>query len=458
MSVAPGMILSVVLVFLYIVIAVLMIYFERQAVRRFGVDAFTVVLIFIFIYILVPVGGIHLLHGLYGSDVTSGNYFFDTVYKRIDAYNSLVMLLLFVIFMAGFYLLGGRERGINKEGGLAFYVKRKDGRILLFSALGFLGCFVFFIGLGSSMAERYERLILFRNLHELVERDFFSANAFALTQTFAWFSTAVLFCYLGGRSKIKVVIFIFLTLFFSVLMGSRRGFIFPVLILYSSVLLLYGRFYISRMLLIFPFIAVWVAYGKEFTGANAYGVDVQDVLLRYSSVPDFMLRFFADIGISQIESFAVLQNMGELPFPRFGIDHALSVLRRIPEGMIGLEINWPERIVRITTRVFVSDDTADIPPGLLGQSWLDFPFIGAFFWGAIIGLQVRVINRWARQVSATRERAALVVVLSMVVVLPINTGSYDYVFSIDMIFLFIIIFACFKIRRYACVGCVGEAR
>lgn len=451
------MILSVVLAVFYIVIAGLIVFIEQQAVRRCGVDAFTVVLIFIFIYILVPVGGIHLLHGLYGGDVTSGNYFFDTVYKKVDAFNSFVMFLLFIIFMAGFYLLGGRDRGINREGGAVFFIERKDGRILLFSILGFLGCFVFFISLGSSMAERYERLILFRNLHELVERDFFSANAFALTQTFAWFSAALLFCYLAGKSNIKLIIFIFLTLFFSILMGSRRGFIFPLLILYSSVLLLHGRFYISRALLVFPFIAVWVAYGKEFTSANAYGVDVEDVLLRYSSVPDFMLRFFADIGISQIESFAVLQNMGELPFPRFGIDHALSVLRRIPEGMIGLEIDWPERIVRITTGVFLSDDAADIPPGLLGQSWLDFPFVGAFFWGVIIGLQVRVINRWARQVSATRERAALVVLLSMVVALPINTGSYDYVFSVDMIFLFIMIFACFKIRRYVCVSRVGEA-
>jgi hypothetical protein len=133
--------------------------------------------------------------------------------------------------------------------------------------------------------------------------------------------------------------------------------------------------------------------------------------------------------------------------PRLGIDHLLSALRKIPDGMIGLNIDWPERIVRIATKTFATANDADIPPGLIGQSWLDLPIIGSLVWGLVIGFQSHFLDRWTARTANTPSKAIFTTLLTIVIALPINTGSYDFTFSVDIIFLVLLLTLFFRLKK-----------
>jgi hypothetical protein len=91
--------------------------------------------------------------------------------------------------------------------------------------------------------------------------------------------------------------------------------------------------------------------------------------------------------------------------------------------------------VRKTTEVFASSADADIPPVLIGQSWLDFPVIGALLWGLFIGLQSRAFSHLSERLTQSPNKIALTVLASMIIALPINSGSLDFTFSTDIIIL-----------------------
>lgn len=217
--------------------------------------------------------------------------------------------------------------------------------------------------------------------------------------------------------------------------GSRRGFIFPIAIIYLSVFLYGARVYFLRMIPVFILGIFWVAYGKELTGSISYGVDVDDAINSDANAIGIVLKTLSDVAIPFVESLATFQHLDQFSYPRFGFDHALSVIRKIPDGMLGLDIDWPDRIIRNSTEIFLSRDEADVQPGLIGQSWLDFPVFGAVIWGLIIGLQVRILNSWAKKFKNSPQKFAVIVLLSLIISLTINSGSYDYVFSIDIMAL-----------------------
>src|SRR5690606_13441498 len=103
-----------------------------------------------------------------------------------------------------------------------------------------------------------------------------------------------------------------------------------------------------------------------------------------------MLRTWSEIGITLTESLGTISLL-EMP-PRYGIDHLMSVAQRFPEGALGFVIDFPERIVRISTAIFDDPWGADLPPGFMGQMWLDFRVLGPIVWGAVMGLQVGVVQ------------------------------------------------------------------
>lgn len=450
---------SFLLAFLYLVVAAAVANNEYHTIVKRGGDSFTIVLAFVFIYLLLPGIGIYCLLGIYGADLRTGNAFFDKVFERLDFVDSLTVCLLTALFILGLYL-SARIRWVGYS-----LVSAPKKELLLRDVIVFFGvsalafiCGKFFMGLGENFLERYINLILFRNLDASVERTFFSANAFSLTQTLTWLAASIFFIYLVEKKYVTALGYFLLMLFAAFLMGSRRGFIFPLSIIYFGSVLLHADLHFRKLFLIVPVVFLWVGFGKELTGSVAYDLNTVAVLDGYKSAGSMMLRALSDIGISQIESLAVLQYFDI--FPRFGLDHLLSVLRRIPDGMIGLDIDWPERIVRITTKAFASENDADIPPGLIGQSWLDFPVAGALLWGLIIGVQCRLLNCWMSRFAHTPAKVIFVVLLALVIALPINTGSYDFTFSVDIIFLVLLIAVFFRggvtIRSSKSAGLAGD--
>jgi hypothetical protein len=73
--------------------------------------------------------------------------------------------------------------------------------------------------------------------------------------------------------------------------------------------------------------------------------------------------------------------------------------------------------------------------------------LGAVLWGLFIGAQSRLLDCWASRFARTPSRVVFVVLLSLVIALPINSGSLDFSFSIDIIFLAILMMLFFRARE-----------
>ncbi len=153
----------------------------------------------------------------------------------------------------------------------------------------------------------------------------------------------------------------------------------------------------------------------------------------------------SDIRITITESLGTI-SMIDIP-PRLGTDHALSVMQRFPEGILGLDIEWPTRIVRISTETFADEWTVDMPPGLLGQMWLDFRVFGPLIWGLAFGLQIGILQYGWQRMRPSRQSAAVFFMLTFVVALPLNSGSYDFTFSVDIIAAVIVLFFVVRLNR-----------
>ena len=418
--------------FLYICLAIAVGKKERVRISQTGIDPLTIIIAFVFIYILIPSIAINSIVGFYGDSVQTNIYFFDKVLSKINLFDSILIFLLTSIFIFGLYIFG-QQKIINYLKSETKTIQYNEKVAIIITIIIFIICTKFFIDLGGGFSERYSELIKFRSLDINSNRTFFSANAFSLAQTLAWLSAAMFYISVSRNSKFLSILYFCAMIMGVFLMGSRRSIIFAVLIIYFCTIIYGRKFNFSKIIWIIPPFIAWIAFGKEIIGSTVYSVETDAVLNQYSSVPSLLLRAFCDIGLTQVSSFAVMQHF-DLNL-RFGVDHLLSVLRRFPEGMLGFEIEWPERIVRITTENFTSADDADIAPGLIGQSWFDFPVIGAFLWGALIGFQIRLLKRWSFKYTSTPEKNALITLSCVVIAMPLNTGSFDFTFSIDIIVL-----------------------
>jgi hypothetical protein len=437
---------------LYLLLALVIGAKERRRMSISGVDTVTIIVIFAFFYIIIPSIVIHWIIGVYEGNIKTNIFFFDKVLLRISFFDSLTIFLLTSMFLFGFYTFSRDQNFV--------FVEQKNHTLsinqniaLLFSAILFLICMKFYFDLGGSFSERYSQLVKFRSLDFQSDRNFFTANAFSLTRTLTWLSAAMFYVSLSRRHKLLTVLYFVLMIIGVFLTGSRREIIFAFLIVYFSFILYGKRLKILRIVWFIPLFIIWIAFGKEFAWSNAYAARTDLVFSQYDSIDSLVLRAFCDIGITQISSFAVLQHF-DITL-RLGVDHILSVLRRLPDGMLGLDIEWPKRIVRVTTENFTSRHDADIAPGLIGQSWFDFPVLGAFLWGALLGFQIRFLTRWSSRYNNTPEKNALIVLLCLIIAMPINTGSFDFTFSIDMI---VLVFALAMIFRTAHPGSPVTAR
>jgi hypothetical protein len=273
-----------------------------------------------------------------------------------------------------------------------------------------------------------------------------NSNALSLLQTWSWLTVVALFA-VGerkGRSALWYLCFGMLVVF-SVLAVSRRALFLPVLFSYLIFAMNDGRWRLGTLALIGAAVLPFIAFGEELFGALSYGGSLESVEHTYGSVTTGALRTSSEIGISVTESLGTVSMM-DLP-PRYGIDHLLSAARRVPEGILGIDIEFPERVVRISTETFANSWDVDVPPGLMGQMWLDFRVLGPVLWGLAFGVQVGVLQFAYKRTAKSLQAAATYFVLVFVVALPINTGSFDFTFSIDVIILLMVLFICVNVAR-----------
>lgn len=396
----------------------------------------------IVIYACLP-----LVEGPSPTDVVA----FDRIFAHADLPAALLVLGLtawFAFFFYGFAALIGRLLSrVSGESptGARLVIVGSVPVLLMVLTVGLVLSLASFYVLGSSTVERFANLILFRAGDQEVQASLLNAFGLALTQSWAWLSIPALFAIYEkhGRRFAWFMCLGFL-LVFALLGVSRRALFLPILLTYLTLLLFDHRWRVKWLLAAGVPLLVWVAFGKELLGLVAFGGHLSDVAERYETVPATLLRAAAEIGITIVESLGSI-NLLDLP-PRFGVDHLLSVLRSIPTEHYWLGI-LPPRIVRASTEVFASQADEDIPPGLFGQMWIDFRVFGPIVWALIMSLQMSIVQRVFARTIRTRQAVALFAVITFVVALPLNSGTFDFSFSIDIYVLLLSFVLAFRFVR-----------
>jgi hypothetical protein len=371
---------------------------------------------------------------------------FDRILQAVDVPSALTVFLLtawfYVFFYAGVALMRLGRHAVAPR----FSVKFREKWLLFALACGLCLSLAFFWSLGDSVFSRYASLILFRNQVEELERNAFTANAFALTQTWSWLSVVTLFTVYQRRGAGKLFwTCIAVSASFAILSVSRRALFIPLLMSYLTVVLYTGNWRLRWLVGGATPLMLWLAFGKDILAALAYGGSLESVVDAYASSASAVLRAACEAGISLTES---LGTVTLLPIgPRFGIDHLMSIMRLFPEGVMGLDFNFPERVVRLSTEAFFGAEAQDIPPGFLGQMWLDFGVLGPLVWGIIFGLQVALLQLLYARTARTWESASFMALLLFLIAYPVNTGSFDFTFSFDIVVLVIVLYVGMKWRR-----------
>lgn len=107
----------------------------------------------------------------------------------------------------------------------------------------------------------------------------------------------------------------------------------------------------------------------------------------------------------------------------------------------------PIRMVRLSTQAFATPYDQDIPPGLFGQMWLDFRLVGPVVWAFGFATQLSVVQRLFSLAVRTREATAAIVLVTFLIALPLNTGSYDFSFGDDIVAVVLSLLFTFKFVR-----------
>lgn len=434
----------------YLAFAVGVLLYEARRIRANGIDTISVFVVLFLLQCCLSAIVIFALLPFVDRDNPTSVYAFNKILSQVEVLTAALVLALAVAFLLFFYI--GSKLGRYVMARLwpatssVLTIAVGKWRISLTLIFGFLFTAYSFYLLGDSMLARYTNLILLRSGDPAVVRTALNANAYALTQTFAWLSVIAIFCFLEARwRRILLPIFFAVSIVFAVWGVNRRAFFIPIVMSYLTVALYSNRWRLRWVAIAAIPLVVWVAFGKNLLSSVAYHAPLETVAGVYQTWQDGAVRTASETGITVVESAGTIELI-DLP-PRLGGDHILSMMRIFPERTLGFDIDWPARIVRISTSILDAPNEADLPPGLMGQMWLDFRLFGPLLWGIVFGVQVSVIQWVFERTRCTRQSSAIFVVLVFVVALPLNTGSFDFTFSVDMIALAVFLVICLTVRR-----------
>lgn len=435
----------------FLAFAVCVCLFESHRIRRTGIDPIT---IFIGLMLLQAcLAGITIFTVLPFANPQSptGNDVFDYIYLITTPASALLVLCLAVWFVVFFYcgsgigLMAIRHLPVKSLNTTDVEVSVRPYRLFGLLVGGLFVTLLSFYLLGDTWLQRLTNLILFRSEIPGIERNALNANAFGLTQTWSWLSVLAAFLVFQQKGRWWLKAFCFVAIVIFALLGvSRRALFLPFLLGYLAVALHTGKWHWRWVVAGFVPLVLWLAFGKELLSTLAFGGRVESVAGNYQSWLSGMLRAASDVGITIVESLGTVTLLPS--HLRLGFDHVLSVARRFPDGMLGLNIEFPERIVRVSTTAFSSGDAQDIPPGMMGQMWLDFRLFGPMLWGLFFGLQMAAVQFLYRRVRSTPVSAIVFALVVFVVALPVNTGSFDFTLSLDIIVLVWALWWCVKYR------------
>lgn len=391
-----------------------------------------------------------------GFDEPTDNPVFDRVFANMDFSSALLVLEMTAWFAVLMYLFMGLGAVVMRRVAPAppaskwIVLRGSSSRLLIVLSFGLILTLVAFWSMGDTMLDRYSSLIGFRAYSDDVDRSTLVNFAFLLTQAWLWLSIVALFVLLERRHRGLAWYFcVVCALIFVVLSVSRRAVFIPILLVYFTLVLFDGRWRAKFVLAASIPILLCVAFGKEALSAVAFGGSVDDVLGHYQTVAAVYLRAASEMGITLVESIGTI-NLLHMP-PRFGVDHVLSIMRGSPLGWflhwLGQDRWMPTRIVRLSTEALATSADQDVPPGLIGQMWLDFQLVGPIVWAFGFAVQLCIVQWVFSWAIRTREAIAVIVLVTFVIALPLNTGSYDFSFGDDMVALALCLIFTFRVAR-----------
>ncbi len=411
-------------------------------------DSITIFLIYYYIQIVIP-SAVFTINFFFFSFSNTGNFFFDKVLSQVDELNIFHVNSLGIVFLLTFYVVCNislRSNVIDSCKGKYFLIARKYN-ILLLTLLGLLSGVYLVLSLsnGQGFFKGYANLISFRALSESVERNFVNSNLFSLTQSFLLISILSFFCFCNEKCGFfKKYIFIILIITLALFCVSRRSFLIPFLMVITTRLLYEGKLNYIKYLKVLGLLSVIVIFGKDLLSIIA-GSRTAPLETDSFSSWEFLVKLCCDVGITVVESFATVMFMSD--YYRYGLDHMVSILQIIPEGIIGFEMNLPERIVRVSTEIFTDANQADIPPGFLGQMWLDYRYFGPVMYAFIFSVGILIIEFSRISLIKTMETSSFFALVMFIFCLPINSGSFDFNFSVDIIFVTVLIPLMFGFKK-----------
>lgn len=424
--------------------------FELVRISRHGVDSMTLFMLIFAIQCLLPATCLALLYLFSTNGLVTGNPFFDRVYELTGPIE-LSLVIAFAGSFVGFTYLTYSVVFAKLSPLVQGQPIRSIGvRLPLYIAIvaaGLLSGFYLVLSFGGGLVEGFRTMILFRNLDPSIERNFVNANLFSATQTFLFVGMLAPFVVgRDGRIARSWPIWLAAVVALALFGASRRAFFIPIVFFMFVILLRGGRVGIVFLVLASISAGLVVVFGK--TLLSAFAGTGGELEIDAARIATYLLLFASDAGITVVESLATLV-MIDLPY-RFGIDHLFSILRRIPSGAMGFETPFlPERIVRYSTEVFLDRDALDIPPGLFGQMWIDFGVLGPAFYGIAVGALFGWVEALRRTFVNDWPAAALFSLLIFVLALPVNSGSLDFTFSVDIALLALFALAFVKPRPSA---------
>lgn len=419
--------------------------FEWERSRGRNFDSFSIFLAIFFLQCLGPGAIIYTclaLHG--GGPIELGNTFFDRVFGAVNGWH----LLLVLVFMGAFLVISWLTyRAMLPAGyppaGPDYRLSIARPALKFIVVLGLISGAVLLYALGGSLEEGYRALARFRNSDPEIVRTFLTANLFSLTQTFLLIGFLGLF--LADRWRVvspRFFAWAAIVGIFALLCVSRRSLLIPAILVLFTLMLAGRRPKFWQMAALGLAGATVIFGGKQFYSYLAR--DVEQVVLPSRGPLKDTLYVASDLGITVTESIGTVALI-DLP-PRLGVDHVWSVLRRIPEGAVGIEDPFPERIVRHTTAVFMGSEDQDIPPGWMGMMWLDFRWFGPVIYGLIFGAGLAIIERARWRCVIDLQASAVFALGLFVYCLPLNSGSMDFTFSVDMMILALLIFFVLRLK------------
>lgn len=431
----------------YILLGLFIWRIESVRIRKYGPDLFTLCIFILAIQIVFPGLFLTAVIGLNYDDFDTGVPFFNKVLTEVGLYESLLTLLLLVLFLLSLYITWffiHSKINLHKSYVPKIRIIVSRWRWFFVMIIGLLGSLVLLKELGG-----YNNLVLFRTDWASPSRNFVTANLFSLTTTYMILSVLGVMIFWRKKLNVTFMLSVMLVIVFSLMTVSRRAFGIAVLLVLFTLILGRKKIYITKISIFIAlmFIPI-IIFGKRILWLFAHNSDITGSAVSSGQTDLFsgLILFVCNIGISTIESWATLLYL-DIPM-RLGIDHLLSIARRIPEGVLGLNIDFPERMVRISTTAFVGSHMQDVPPGFIGQMWLDFRLLGPLFWGMLFSIVISFLQIVYNRVGKDLATITLFVVLLYIICLPINNGTLDFVFSIDVFILILFIAFIIKIKRY----------